>query len=111
MQHCSAAEVALPKTTVSNDVIGLVPAFLYSGAASTVSTLWLFADEGAATYTEYFYSDFEAILKCGQKVVVDLGKANQKAILAIMAGEPALDHWALFVLTGYWMYELDGGGV
>ncbi|KAL8975237.1 MAG: hypothetical protein Q9197_000540 [Variospora fuerteventurae] len=98
----------MSKTTVSNDVVGLVPAFLYSGASSTVSTLWPFDDKDAAMYTRHFYEDFHRCLQAGgeEEGLVDLAKANQKAVLAIREKRPALYHWAPFVLNGYWMYRL-----
>ena len=98
----------MSKTTLSNDVLGLVPAFLYSGASSTVSTLWPFDDKDAAMYTRHFYEEFDKLLHSGQKGVVDLAKANQTAILAIMDKRPPLYHWAPFVLNGYWMLRLPG---
>ena len=98
----------MSKTTLSNDVVGLVPAFLYSGASSTVSTLWPFDDKDAAMYTRHFYEEFDKLLHSGQKGVVDLAKANQRAILAIMAERPPLYHWAPFILNGYWMLRLPG---
>lgn len=98
----------MSKTTVSNDVVGLVPAFLYSGASSTVSTLWPFDDKDAAMYTRHFYEDFHRCLQAGgeEEGLVDLAKANQKAVLAIREKRPTLYHWAPFVLNGYWMYRL-----
>lgn len=98
----------MSKTTLSNDVLGLVPAFLYSGAASTVSTLWPFDDKDAAMYTTCFYEDFDKVLQSGQKGVVNLAKANQRAVLTIRRERPALYHWAPFVLNGYWMLRLPG---
>ena len=98
----------MSRTTLSNDVLGLVPAFLYSGASSTVSTLWPFDDNDAAMYTRHFYEEVDKLLKSGQKGVVDLAKANQKAILTIMNKKPPLYHWAPFVLNGYWMLRLPG---
>ena len=98
----------MSRTTISNDVLGLVPAFLYSGAASTISTLWPFDDKDAAMYTRHFYEDFHQILQSGRKGTVDLARANQKAVLAIMKKRPALYHWASFVLNGYWMLGLPG---
>ncbi|KAG6991289.1 hypothetical protein G7Y79_00054g089180 [Physcia stellaris] len=98
----------MSKTTWSNDVLGLVPAFLYTGAASTVNTLWPFDDKDAAMYTEHFYEEFDKILQSGQKGVVDLAKANQKAVLTIMEERPAFYHWAPFILNGYWMLHLPG---
>jgi CHAT domain len=44
-------------TTVSSDVVGLVPAFLYAGATSTVSGLWKLDDKDAAIYSKIFYEE------------------------------------------------------
>jgi CHAT domain len=44
-------------TTVSSDVVGLVPAFLYAGATSTVSGLWKLDDKDAAIYSKVFYEE------------------------------------------------------
>jgi CHAT domain-containing protein len=44
-------------TTVSSDVVGLVPAFLYAGATSTVSGLWSLDDKDAAIYSKVFYEE------------------------------------------------------
>jgi CHAT domain-containing protein len=44
-------------TTVSSDVVGLVPAFLYAGATSTVSGLWRLDDKDAAIYSKIFYEE------------------------------------------------------
>ncbi|KAL8777868.1 MAG: hypothetical protein Q9194_002315 [Teloschistes cf. exilis] len=90
----------MSKTSLSNDVLGLVPAFLYSGASSTVSTLWPFDDKDATMYTREFYRDFE------RDGMVDLAKANQRATLAIMEKRPALYHWGSFVVNGYWMLKV-----
>ncbi|KAL8700752.1 MAG: hypothetical protein Q9201_005280 [Fulgogasparrea decipioides] len=107
--NCSGYHVTLlgcgsgmSKTSVSNDVLGLVPAFLYSGAGSTVSTLWPFDDKDAAMYTRHFYKDF------GKAGIIDLAKANQRTVLAIMEKRPALYHWGSFVVNGYWMWRVDG---
>lgn len=100
----------MSKTHVSSDVIGLVPAFLYSGAASTVSTLWSFADADAAMYAHYFYSEFRTLIREGRTARVDLARANQKAVLEIMKKKPEMYHWAPFVLNGYWMMEVRGEG-
>ena len=104
----------MSKTVPTDDVIGLVPSLLYAGASSTVSTLWPFSDADAAAYSEMFYEGFfGGGTKAGEEtavespsaggVVVDLAKANQKAMLGIMQRKPALYHWAPFVLNGYWM--------
>ena len=97
-------------SAVSGEVIGLVPAFLYAGAGSTVSALWPFDDRDAALYTRYFY---ERIVKAkgagrGSGERVDLAKANQEAVLRIMDEKPSVYHWAPFVLNGFWMMRVSG---
>lgn len=106
----------MSKTGPTDDVIGLVPSLLYAGASSTVSTLWPFSDADAAAYSESFYEEFfrggtevggkmaEEISSAGD-IVVDMAKANQKAVLGIMQRKPALYHWASFVLNGYWIMK------
>lgn len=96
------------KTTTSNEVLGLVSAFLYSGASSTVSALWKKIDDtDAAMYSEHFYSHFEHALEINDSPrVINLATANQKAVLTILEKRPELYHWAPFVLNGYWMYRI-----
>lgn len=102
----------LSKTVPTNDVLGLVPSLLHAGASSTVSTLWRFSDADAAKYSEIFYSYFgsSAAGNAGGEApaaaVVDLAKANQKAVLEIMREKAGLYHWGAFVLNGYWMMTL-----
>lgn len=98
----------MSKTTVSNDVVGLVPAFLYAGAASTVSTLWPFDDEDASLYSTFFYEGLERPTANVLGGRVDLARANQKAVLKIMDLKKELYHWAPFVLNGYWMMNVSG---
>ncbi|KAL8628236.1 hypothetical protein Q9189_006052 [Teloschistes chrysophthalmus] len=88
------------KTSLSNDVLGLVPACLYSGASSTVSTPRPFDDKDAAMYTREFYKDF------GKVAVIDLAKGNRRTMLAIMEKRPALYHWGSFVVIRYWMSKV-----
>ena len=106
----------MSRTGPTDDVIGLVPSLLYAGASSTVSTLWKFSDGDAAAYSASFYEGF---FRGGTKpeermaeetpptgdVVVNMARANQKAILGIMRRKPALYHWGSFVLNGYWMMK------
>ena len=96
----SGISITLP----SNDVLGLVPAFLYAGASSTVSTLWPFDDEDASAFEEEFYRDFE-VSKAGR---VDLARALQRAVLAIRDVRPELYAWGGFVLNGWWILDWPG---
>jgi len=95
----------MSKTVVTNDVLGLVPALLHAGASSVVSALWKFSDEDAAVYSDLFYGEFGD----GKvKGVVDLARANQKAVLSIMHKSPTLYHWGAFVLNGCWLMKPPG---
>jgi len=83
----------------------LVPALLHAGASSVVSALWKFSDEDAAVYSDLFYGEFGD----GKvKGVVDLARANQKAVLSIMHKSPTLYHWGAFVLNGCWLMKPPG---
>jgi CHAT domain-containing protein len=112
----------------TNDIIGLVPAFLYAGASSTLSALWSFSDADAALFSHAFYQAFDGLLfdagnrsdngdgngnskmtmSGGRDQRVDLARATQRAILAIMRQKPELYHWGPFVLNGYWMFGVGG---
>ena len=107
----------MSKTRDTEDVIGLVPSLLYAGASSTVSTLWKFSDEDASAYSKSFYEEFLAGgAEAGGRdlnedntaaggTVIDMARANQKAVLDIMQRKPALYHWGPFVLNGCWMMK------
>lgn len=101
------------RTSTSNDVVGLVSAFLYSGASSTVSALWTKIDgKDASMYSQHFYSHFKhALENKGDSRFINLAMANQKAVLEIMDERPGLYHWAPFVLNGYWMYHIPVGSL
>ena len=98
----------MSKTTASNDVVGLVSAFLYSGASSTVSTLWSFDDKDAAMYTRHFYKEIVELVEAGAGGTVDLAKANQRAVLSIMDKRPQMYHWAPFIFNGCWTLRIPG---
>lgn len=106
------------KDSYTNDILGLVPAFLYAGASSTLSTLWSFSDADAALFSRAFYEAFDEPLdsqRCGADAAprsrdqrIDLARATQRAVLAIMDAKPELYHWGPFVLNGYWMCGVRG---
>lgn len=100
----------LSQTQRSNDVVGLVPALLHAGMASTVSTLWSFDDREAVAFSRRFYETFEGPMKEMGGRRIDLAKATQQAVLGIMEMTPALYYWAPFALNGYWMYRVGGAG-
>lgn len=97
-----------------DEVLGLVPAFLYSGASSTISTLWDIPDSVGARFTEQFY-DTLMDGRCGDEVSGwDLAKAFQRAVVELDdKGKKPLFYWAGFVLHGYWILQTltAGSGV
>lgn len=96
----------MARVTKSNEVLGLVSALMFSGAASTVSSLWSIDDKDAALFAPVFYERFGKVLRDGGGKV-DLAKALQEAVLSILdGGKTELYHWAPFVLNGYWMYQV-----
>lgn len=97
---------SMSRISSSNEIFGLVPAFEYAGAASTISTLWKIDDVDAATFSKEFYAAFSSTPDLDVSAgYVDLAKALQRATLLLMDERPALYHWAPFVLNGWWIYR------
>jgi CHAT domain-containing protein len=115
-----------------DEVMGLVPALLYSGASSTISTLWSIDDSDGAEFSRLF---FESLLQqCGELSkgsagalardereekscqFVDLARALQKAVTQMEQDFDNDKHrymltWAGFVLHGFWQFPLADGDV
>lgn len=121
---------------LGDEVMGLVPAFLYSGASSTVSTLWPIQDDDGAAFSRGFFDDFvkQYAEQCEnvpsgsgvedemqslsldanagrterkRALIVDIALAVQNAITQMDEGQDEpLSKWAGFVLHGYWRFSL-----
>ena len=95
--------------------VGLVGSFLYSGATSVLAALWDIQDEDGMTFSKNFYEDADGFLGVGVSegaTVVNLAKAAQRAVLAMVEGDNGRlppYHWAGFVLHGWWIYDADSG--
>jgi CHAT domain-containing protein len=124
-----ACQGGLLQVKMGDEVMGLVPAFLYSGATSTISTLWSIADRDGARFSKHLFesifdqceeqtelqSDFlgEAAKAPSDRLytkdvcLIDLAMAIQEAVIEMDPNwhEP-LYHWAGFVLHGYWMFSV-----
>ena len=96
-----------------DEVMGLVPALLHSGASSTVSTLWSIPDNIGAKFTDAFYKDFFEQRKGLQGIsgFVNLARGFQTAVkeLALYeergskaARKESMLHWTSFVVHGFW---------
>ncbi|KAI9761128.1 MAG: hypothetical protein M1840_002025 [Geoglossum simile] len=103
---------------------GLVPAFLYSGASSAVSTLWNAIDEAGAKFAKKFYGTQRG------GTLTDLARAHQEAVLELFedtelvgnrfTGELErrywnmeervipLYYWGAFVFHGWWRFGVSG---
>jgi CHAT domain-containing protein len=125
-----ACQGGLMEVKMGDEVMGLVPALLYSGATSTVSTLWSIADPDGARFSKLFFQSFfdqckehsEAEPKSLEGVsdaqsdelqtkgtsFVDIAAAVQEAVIDMDPnGHESLYSWAAFVLHGFWMFSLS----
>lgn len=95
----SACQTGLAAGTLADvppgdDWVGLVQAFLYSGAANVLATLWPVQDVATARFMERFYT----ALAAGRPEAEALAEAQRAA-----ASDPATAHpffWAGFTLAG-----------
>jgi CHAT domain-containing protein len=102
-----ACSGALTEVKAGDEVMGLVPAFLYSGASSVVSTLWPIYDRVGARFSKAFFESFEEQRSEEGTKWVDMAKAVQAAIISLDPKQrEGLITWAPFVLNGFWMFAL-----
>ena len=107
---CSSGRMQIDST---DNGIGLVGSFFYSGATSVLAALWNIQDEDGMTFATSFYEDADGFLGVGGSggaTVVNLAKAAQRAVLAMVEGDNGRlppYHWAGFVLHGWWVYDAD----
>ena len=91
----SACETGLGDVKNGGDVIGLTRGFLYAGASSVVSTLWMVADETTKQLMLDFYRQLQ------QQSQQDIGEALTTAQRRIFRQvNPHPYYWAAFQLTG-----------
>jgi hypothetical protein len=114
-----------------DEVMGLIPALLYSGASSTLSTLWSIDDNDGAEFAFHFFDSFlrqcvslgGSELHDGVKGGVDeqlsmnrrsrgtsinIAKAVQYAVIKMDEGQiQPLFQWAAFVTHGFWQFPLS----
>jgi CHAT domain-containing protein len=89
----------------ADEFLDLVPAFIYSGARSTVSTLWPINQLHGVEFSDLYFDNW--IRRRKGSGVADLAKCMQAAVLEMMNeyGEADLASWAAFVFHGYWMHS------
>jgi CHAT domain-containing protein len=88
-------------SAAADEYLGLVPALLYAGASSTISTLWPIGQLQAVEFDGYFVDKLEESdgLEVG---AIDFVGAMQQAALSLIEdyGERNLAAWAGFVFHG-----------
>lgn len=97
---CSGGRI---RNEPTDEVLGLVPALLRSGASSTISTLWKIPDQAGARFTEAFYEAFSQQKKDVPRAggFVDMARVYQSAV---KAQDDPKNHWASFVIHGFWSF-------
>ena len=88
----SACETGLGDITKGDDVIGLTRGFLYAGANSVVSSLWVVDDQATEKLMLHFYRDMKNLSKR------DALRNAQLSVKNNYNQHPF--YWAAFNLTG-----------
>lgn len=102
-----ACSGAMTDVKAGDEVMGLVPALLYSGASSVVSTLWPTHDAVGASFSRAFFESFVQQRKKDGTTWVNLAKAVQEGVMELDPDQNAgLLTWASIVLNGYWMFAV-----
>jgi CHAT domain-containing protein len=127
-----ACQGGVTDVKLGDEVMGLVPALLYSGASSTISTLWSIADGDGAMFANAFFDSFfqqcakhkvripgvagqpgtnDEVLRSSESSsvgFVNLAKAVRAAVIKLDEGyTQPLYTWAGFVLHGFWHFPLS----
>jgi CHAT domain-containing protein len=110
---------------ITDEVMGLVPAFLFAGAGSVTSTLWPIQDEHGAVFSCHLFGE---LMKAREGRVdvrregkgekgkgkevgrgsggwVDLAEVHREAVLEMRRIYKQPSAWAGFVLSGYWRFR------
>lgn len=104
-----------PEDRITDEVMGLVPAFLFSGAGSVTSALWPIMDEHGAVFSNIFFRELmEAKEKArasrdfaqSEMSWIDLAEIHQKAVLEMKRIYKQPSAWAGFVINGCWRFQI-----
>ncbi|KAF5564939.1 hypothetical protein FNAPI_1907 [Fusarium napiforme] len=121
MIACQGGVVNVP---LGDEVLGLVPALMCSGASSTVSTLWNIGDGHGSRFSKLFFDSFtkqstttdDNTPKASGSRIVNLAKAMQVAAEAMdramdknieKESQEPLYRWAGYVLHGCWRFPIS----
>ena len=108
-----ACSGGLSRISPEDEVMGLIPALLYAGASSTITTLWPILDQAGAGFTKAFCGKFEEAKKEGlarsEGVIVDgcwvdVAKVFREVVIERDGEEmrSGMVHWTAFVMHGFW---------
>ncbi|KAF5600498.1 hypothetical protein FPANT_2349 [Fusarium pseudoanthophilum] len=121
MIACQGGVVDVP---LGDEVLGLVPALMCSGASSTVSTLWNIDDGHGSRFSQLFFDSFtkqstttdDDAPKASGNRIVNLARAMQVAAEAMdramdktmeKESQEPLYRWAGYVLHGCWRFPIS----
>lgn len=100
----------VPRT---NEVMGLVPAFLFAGAGSVTGTLWAIKDDHAVVFAGLFWKAIGArFASDGAEKIgsgegwIELADVLRDVVLQMRDMYLFPSAWAGFVLNGYWQFRV-----
>lgn len=95
----AACESAVSEIATGDELLGLIPAFLYAGAGAILATLWRVHKSSTAQAMKLFYEPL-----VGQGTNLDKAQALRQAVLNVRRtpGFESPYHWAPFILYGDW---------
>ena len=96
-----------PHSVAADDFLGLIPAMLFAGARSTISTLFPIFENDGVDFTVAFYEAVGARRVEDPEAPVDLARCLRKAVVKMRGRKPKnLAAWAGFVFHGFGAVDL-----
>jgi len=92
----SACQTGRSRVDGGEELLGLLRAFLFAGAATVLASLWRVSDESTRLFMASFYDAWQ-----NGRGTLDLASAVRQAQIAVRAAHVHPAHWASFNLTGH----------
>jgi hypothetical protein len=94
-----ACESGVNRINTGDELLGLIPALIYAGGRSVLSTLWRVNEDAASEMAKLFYSELY-----NSRERIDKARALRRAILSLKENEKfsVPYHWAGYILYGDW---------
>ena len=107
-----ACQSAHQEIAPGDEPLGLISAFLYSGATSVIGTLWPIQSIDGRIFANILYNDING--QSGNlskteivETLVDLARSMQRSVITLRCtpGSESPYHWAPFILYGAWQVQ------